>query len=288
MPSFAGVPASHFDLPRLPSYREAELYRDEFDKLLQYFRINRGTDPKAKIVVRGSLLRMMAEEVAPATRVGKEKVSALLQGKRAPLPAMTAKGIEGEYVSPLWEETWRELPDWMTNELSDVTPTIGYRDRANYDPNDHSVNFSHQNGLRTMFHELFHALDFKYREIRKNSGYTFKQYGDSLKWDSGDKKLDKLAAAAAKEFIERDSRGKGKFSNGDGSYMLGNWRDNYEARIYTGLDRKVSSEYITMAAQEYMLGKVAGPALFRFKRAGLMNVQPRMVELLDYITGYKE
>lgn len=284
---FAGVPADAFDLPRFPSYGEIERNQVEYDKLRQYYRINRG-DPQSKLIVREGLLRMMAEDVAPATRVTKEKVSALLSKKRAPIPSITAKGIDDEYMTPLWQNTWDALPDWMTNELSDVVPTMGYRDRANYDPNNHSVNFSHQSNIKTMFHELFHALDFKYREINKDSGYRYRQFGDSLKWNSGDKKLDKLAAAAGKEFVERDSRGKGKFNNGDGSYMLGNWLNDYEARMYSGTDKKVSSEYITMAAQEYMTSKQYGDGIFRGRRLQLMKVQPRMVELLDYITGFKE
>lgn len=178
------------------------------------------------------------------------------------------------------------MPNWVLNEIGDVYTIDMRKRRANYDFVNMKLNMSYENHWTVWVHEMFHALDFKFRLPRgAPAGRARYEPRDSLDWNTSDPKLNKLAAETRQEFIDRDSKGKGRFGNGDGSYWIGDWDHNYEGRAYS-FDQKVSSEYITMAAQEYARAK-ATPDLPQSKATmkRMEEKQPKMLALLKYIWG---
>lgn len=171
----------------------------------------------------------------------------------------------------------RNLPAWLKGQLKDV-PIFVESARSHYNHNFGYVrlNSAPEAGASTVTHELFHALDFKLR--RKSNG----SLRGTLDWNTADTKLNSLARSAREEFIRRDSKGKGRFSNGDGDFALGNWQDSYEGRLYS-FDDGVSSEYIAVASQRYFRS-LTHPEGYKDLRA-MRELQPEMLNLLEYIWG---
>ena len=201
-----------------------------------------------------------------------------------------ARAIATENVDYVWKKV---LPKWVTQELAleDVHFDVAFNRRAFYSPQKKKTALSLQNHWDIVVHELFHALDFRYRGNR-----------GSLSWASPDTKLNLLANETRAEFMARDNKGSGKYSNGDGKYMLGDWDSDYEGRMYPWDDQVVGSEYLTMAAQYYFraYGDVTGgpshePAFKRTDaedklkamRAHFEKKMPKMLAFLDYIREKK-
>lgn len=288
--NFHGYTVQDLNLPRLPSYTEVADYQNEMLKLAQYVKKFKGKVGEAEMLgtIRETFIRIMTEtaaEIKAAEKAAKAKAEFnlfALARKDAPVihdpNGYTSAGTMRNMVKRQ-QDVWDVLPNWMTNILSDVrTNTLPYDGRAFYQAADNSINMAPPNGRDIYAHEWFHAVDYYFR--RTNTGFS--KYRGSLNWKTGDDTLDALAAAAGQEFKRRDSRGKGRFTNGDGDYMLGDWDHNYEARMYSW-DIGVSCEYITMAAQKYVAAMIDGPSELDYIRKRMMRKQPDMVALLDYM-----
>lgn len=196
-----------------------------------------------------------------------------------------AEGIAGERINANFRKVERVMPAWVLHEIENVSQVeMTVSERAFYSPWEGKALLSQQNPAEVYVHEFFHALDFKYRfghtDVKKRSNHYMR---DSLDWRTDDPILNRLAALTREEFIRRDSKGKGRFSNDDGEYWLGDWERNYEGRFYPDLDKDVSSEYITMATQRYASALMRGQSAFDAERARMRMKQPAMLELLDYI-----
>jgi Phage Mu protein F like protein len=183
------------------------------------------------------------------------------------------------------QKAYDVMPNWVLNEIADVTkPTMTRNTRAFYNPWDGELHMSTTNGADVWVHEMFHALDFKYRYRGQPIGERRRSDKvDSLDWNTDDPNLNRLAQQARIEFKNRDSKGVGRYThNKDGDYWLGDWMNNYEGRKYD-FDIETSSEYITMGAQNYASAKMIGPNAFENMRNTMRVRQPAMLELLDYI-----
>lgn len=183
------------------------------------------------------------------------------------------------------QKAYDVMPNWVLNEIADVTrPTMTRNSRAFYSPWTGELHMSTSNGADVWVHEMFHALDFKYRYrgqdvSRRSPGSRT----ESLDWNTDDPNLNRLAQQARLEFKNRDSKGIGRYThNKDGDYWLGDWMNNYEGRKYD-FDIETSSEYITMGAQNYAAAKMTGHHAFENMRNTMRVRQPAMLELLDYI-----
>lgn len=171
------------------------------------------------------------------------------------------------------------LPDWMLREIKydseyhpGVTVEGGIRAYAKWDG---GIHIAHNQNWSVIVHEMFHELDHAL------SGYG--DMGPTMNWGLADDEVERLAAAVRKEFLERDSKGNGRFTNGDGDYALGNWRQNYEARLYRQNKEGISSEYITMNAQYYLEAYNKGARQFLEERKTMKRLSPAMLDLLDHI-----
>ncbi len=183
------------------------------------------------------------------------------------------------------QKAYDVMPNWVLNEIADVTkPTMKRNTRAFYNPWDGELHMSTSNGADVWVHEMFHALDFKYRYRGQAIGERRRwDKRDSLDWRTDDPTLNRLAQQARIEFKNRDNKGVGRYThNKDGDYWLGDWMNNYEGRKYD-FDIETSSEYITMGAQNYAGAKMTGPNAFENMRNTMRVRQPAMLELLDYI-----
>lgn len=237
-------------------------------------------------------------------------------------PTNTAAQIESNPNTPSaakdtrWQQqvlkAERLLPKWLISQVENV-PTLVHNSgfRANYAGGAKVVNISADTQADVIVHEYFHALDYAFGDRmatwgKKKGSQLQYRVGESLDWKTDDQKLNALAKAAREEFLRRDSKGKGKFNNGDGAYALGDWERDYEGRLYVndGYNKnsleKVSSEYITMGAQRYFNlfvdrdqweskyapGEVnAGVAMARTR---MEQRQPAMVALLRYMFEEKK
>lgn len=310
-PRWGGWTPEDLDLPRLPSVPELDANYDELAKMMQTLRrLNNGDPANAtalaafKKQVRETFIKWMTETQAD---LDKAAAKAAAEAKRAELfskprveaapriYALTSQGggkfaktrVDSGIPFTNLKRMWNTLPDWATNLLADTDVNMRQAVRAYYDWTKKLAMFSQTDGVDIFFHEFFHGIDFAFRKYQVGSRWYVR---DSLDWKSGDATLDRLAAETAQEFRDRDSRGRGTFSNGDGEFMLGNWYADYEGRMYAGMDQTVSSEYITMAAQSYgkqleLARRTGNFAQFNSMREARMNRQPKMIALLDYIFG---
>ncbi len=183
------------------------------------------------------------------------------------------------------QKAYDVMPNWVLNEIKDVTkPTMTKNTRAFYSPWTGELHMSTSNGADVWVHEMFHALDFKYRyRGQAVNERSHRDKRDSLDWRTDDPTLNRLAQQARIEFKNRDGKGVGKYThNNDGEYWLGDWMNNYEGRKYD-FDIETSSEYLTMGAQNYAQAKMTGPNALENMRNTMRVRQPAMLELLDYI-----
>ena len=183
------------------------------------------------------------------------------------------------------QKAYDVMPNWVLNEIKDVTkPTLSANKRAYYSPWSGELHLAATDGADIWVHEMFHALDFKFRYRGKPIGERVSvQKTDSLDWATDDENLNRLAAATRAEFKTRDGKGVGSYKhNSDGDYWLGNWENSYEGRKYE-FDVETSSEYITMGAQSYAAAKMRGETAFQARREVMKKKQPAMLALLDHI-----
>lgn len=209
------------------------------------------------------------------------------KGNGAAKPLAINKGASFLDLAPILKvrinSVEQAMPNWVLREIADVTSiTIHARERAFYNHVTGEMLLAVNDSADIWVHEMFHALDFKYRFNGAAIGKRPPYPRDALDWNTDDPVLNRLAKAAGTEFKNRDGKGTSKLNSTDGDYWIGNWDENYEARKYD-FDISVSSEYITMGAQRYVKAMLRGDQIFQQTRRHMQLQQPAMLELLDYI-----
>jgi SPP1 gp7 family putative phage head morphogenesis protein len=178
-------------------------------------------------------------------------------------------------------EARANLPNWMLEDIGydnknhpgiHVTPGVRAFART-----DGGIVVAPNSGYSVVIHEMFHEIDHALAATYEG--------GSPLMWKhTQDKVTQRFAEKAHAEFLARDQKGFGKYANGDGKYALGDWRKDYEGRLYPQDEKYgVGSEYLTMNAQYYVEARSKGIAAFTYERNVMRKKSPRMLDLLDHI-----